>query len=504
MFKRLTLTGLALFSLSACDHQGLTTDDRLERLVPVKNGVKVVEYRGVRYAEAPTGKNRWRPPIPVSEREILDEWPPACVQGDGNVDWYKIVAKGFGADPNVIFDTPPTSEDCLFLNIWQPLSRDLSDLPVMVWIHGGGNVGGWAYEPNYIGAELASEGVIVVSIGYRLGVFGFLAHPQLSKESPHDSSGNYAILDQIEALKWIQRNIDEYGGNPENITVFGESAGAGNIGYLLVSPLADDLFHKAIMQSGGWPIKLERKLTENEVIGNKFTEDSRTSIAELRNLSALELVEKADSFYKPGYNDPPIDRWLLPGSPRELHVRKGVPRRSVMLGTNEHENLMNYTSTTKFDWARQLANYSEQQKTQIERLLEEKNLNEKMDALSTAEDFFCPTVLQANALLEGNSDVFMYRFAQERPNSKSLRAYHGAELPYVFDTHDEWLPTTSEDRTVSKEMKTAWINFARSGNPGEDGDWPEWSADAKAMIFRYPSMIGELDLKLCHALAYDI
>ena len=135
------------------------------------------------------------------------------MQGDGNVDWYKIVAKGVGADPNVIFDTPPTSEDCLFLNIWQPLSGNASDLPVMVWIHGGGNVGGWAYEPNYIGAELASEGVIVVSIGYRLGVFGFLAHPQLSTESPHDSSGNYAILDQIEALKWIQRNIDEYGGN---------------------------------------------------------------------------------------------------------------------------------------------------------------------------------------------------------------------------------------------------------------------------------------------------
>ena len=100
--------------------------------------------------------------------------------------------------------------------------------------------------------------------------------------------------------------------------------------------------------------------------------------------------------------------------------------------------------------------------------------------------------------------MYMYRFAQERPNSESLRAYHGAELPYVFDTHDEWLPTTSEDRIVSHEMKTAWINFARSGNPGEDGDWPEWSEEARAMIFRYPSMIGELDLKLCHALVYDI
>ena len=504
MIKRLTLFGLALFSLSACESQGPTKDQRYGRLVPVKNGERVVEYRGVRYAEAPTGRNRWKPPIPVSEREILDEWPPVCVQGDGNVDWYKIVAKGVGADPSVIFDTPPTSEDCLFLNIWQPESAEVFDLPVMVWIHGGGNVGGWAYEPNYIGAELASEGVIVVSIGYRLGVFGFLAHPELSKESPYGSSGNYGILDQIEALKWIQRNIKEYGGNPKNITVFGESAGAGNIGYLLVSPLSDELFHKAIMQSGGWPIKLDRELAENEAIGSKFTEDTGNSIAELRSFSALELVEKADSFYKPGYNDPPIDQWLLPDSPRKLHARKGVPRRSVILGTNEHENLMNYTSTTKFDWARQLANYSEQQKTQIERLLEEKNLNEKMDALTTAEDFFCPTVLQANALLEGNSNVYMYRFAQERPSSESLRAYHGAELPYVFDTHDEWLPTTSEDRMVSKEMKTAWINFARSGNPGEDGDWPEWSADAKAMIFRYPSMIGELDLKLCHALAYDI
>ena len=504
MIKRLTLFGLALFSLSSCECHGLTRDDEHGRLVPVKNGERVVEYRGVRYAEAPTGRNRWKPPIPVSEREILDEWPPVCVQGDGNVDWYKIVAKGVGADPSVIFDTPPTSEDCLFLNIWQPESAEVFDLPVMVWIHGGGNVGGWAYEPNYIGAELASEGVIVVSIGYRLGVFGFLAHPELSKESPYGSSGNYGILDQIEALKWIQRNIKEYGGNPKNITVFGESAGAGNIGYLLVSPLSDELFHKAIMQSGGWPIKLDRELAENEAIGSKFTEDTGNSIAELRSFSALELVEKADSFYKPGYNDPPIDQWLLPDSPRELHARKRLPRRSVMLGTNEHENLMNYVSTSESDWTRKLANYSEQQKTQIEQILEDKNLNEKMDALTTAEDFFCPTVLQANALLEGNSNVYMYRFAQERLSSESLRAYHGAELPYVFDTHDEWLPTTSEDRMVSKEMKTAWINFARSGDPGEDGNWPEWSEEAKAMIFRYPSMVGELDLQLCHVLAYDI
>ena len=426
------------------------------------------------------------------------------MQGDGNVDWYKMVAQGVGADPTVIFDTPPTSEDCLFLNIWQPMLADVSDLPVMVWIHGGGNVGGWAYEPNYIGAELASEGVVVVSIAYRLGVFGFLAHPELSAESDYGSSGNYGILDQIEALNWIKRNIEQYGGDPENITVFGESAGAGNIGYLLVSPLADNLFQKAIMQSGGWPITLTRTLTDNEAVGSDFTNNAGKSIFKLRNLSALELLEEANSFYKPDYNDPPIDQWVLPSPPRELHGRKNIPERSVMLGTNEHENLMNYGSITEADWATQLADYSEEQTSRIEEILEAKNLNEKMDALTTSEDFFCPTVLQANALLEGNSDVYMYRFAQERPNSESLRAYHGAELPYVFDTHDEWLPTTSEDRAVSNDMKSAWINFARTGNPVEAGVWPEWSEKAEAMIFKYPSMVGELDLELCHALDYDI
>ena len=130
----------------------------------------------MRYAEAPTGRIVGNPDPSIRERNIRRMAARLCA-GRRQRDWYKIVAKGVGADPNVIFDTPPTSEDCLFLNIWQPLSGDLSDLPVMVWIHGGGNVGGWAYEPNYIGAELASEGVIVVSIGYRLGVFGFLAHP---------------------------------------------------------------------------------------------------------------------------------------------------------------------------------------------------------------------------------------------------------------------------------------------------------------------------------------
>lgn len=219
--------------------------------VLARNGDEVLRFSGIRFADAPVGDWRWRKPRPV-DRPPADvpmdatTWPPACVQDDGNVEWYQDVAAAFGQPREAAPKRPDTAEDCLFLNIWTPDER--AQLPVMVWIHGGANVNGWSFEPNYRGRELAAMDAVVVSIQYRLGVFGFLAHPALSAESPHTSSGNYGILDQIEALRWIQANIAGFGGDPDNVTLFGESAGAGDIAYLLLSPLAEGLFHRAISQ----------------------------------------------------------------------------------------------------------------------------------------------------------------------------------------------------------------------------------------------------------------
>jgi para-nitrobenzyl esterase len=194
--------------------------------VTARDGTPVRRFSAIRFAEAPTGTRRWRPPVPTPAQGTVDatDWPPACMQDAGNVAWYGGVAAAFGQSPSVAPSLPPVSEDCLFLNVWSRSAAAAERLPVMVWIHGGGNRGGWSFEPNYRGLELAARAAVVVSIQYRLGVFGFLAHADLSAEHRRAASGNYGILDQIAALRWVRRHVAAFGGDPNNVTVFGESA----------------------------------------------------------------------------------------------------------------------------------------------------------------------------------------------------------------------------------------------------------------------------------------
>ena len=319
-------------------------------------GVKVMRFSGLRFAQAPVGERRWRLPVAHTATRPVDatRWPPACIQDNGNVEWYQTVARAFGQPPEVVHAMPRVSEDCLFLNVWTPDPG--GRWPVMVWIHGGGNTGGWALEPNYHGQELAARGVVVVSIQYRLGVFGFLAHPSLSVESPHQSSGNYGILDQIEALRWIKSNIASFGGDPGNVTLFGESAGAGNIAYLLLSPLAEGLFHRAISQSGGWPARQRRTVADDEAEGVSFLAAAKIeSISQLRSMSSGDLFATAQEHFERGYDDPPVDGWLLPAPPAEILTSKAFTPRPVMFGTNAHEVLMYLEDATEAAWQDALA-----------------------------------------------------------------------------------------------------------------------------------------------------
>ncbi len=290
--------------------------------VTANSGVQVLRFTGIRFAEAPIGERRWRAPVPHRAAGSVEatSWPPICIQGDDNAEWYRGVAIAFGAPQEFIHSMPTDAEDCLFLNIWTP-DRGLR-LSVLVWIHGGGNTSGFAHEPNYLGHELAAQGAVVVSIQYRLGVFGFLAHPQLSAESPHRTSGNYGILDQIEALRWIRRNIAQLGGDPDNVTLFGESAGAGDIAYLMLSPLTEGLFHRAISQSGGWPAYQRRAVADVEAEGARFLAAAGIAdIAALRALPADTVFALAEETFERGYDDPPIDGWLLPALPEVLLKR---------------------------------------------------------------------------------------------------------------------------------------------------------------------------------------
>lgn len=452
----------------------------------------VYQFAGIRYATPPTGSSRWqhpRPPGPEDPPQTRDgAFPPVCMQDEGNVRWYRRVAAGFSEAPQVIAPTPARSEDCLYLNVWTPSPREQARLPVMVWIHGGSNVGGWSYEPNYHGNILASHGVVVVSIQYRLGVFGFLAHPELIEESVHGSAGNYGILDQIQSLKWIRRNISAFGGDPQNVTVFGESAGAGDIAYLLLSPLTAGLFHKAISQSGGWPVDHDATLGQQADAGADFAAKLGVDgIAAMRELTADELLEAAREHFKRDYDDPAIDGWLLPAPPAELLANGQFRARPFIAGTNRNERLMYVDpAASESAWHKRLSEVvgDPEARKAVNAQLKDLPMRQRLDVLGTATSFLCPSLKLADAVSR-KAPVWVYRFDRVREGGDALGAYHGAEIPYVFGTHDAWLPTTMLDRELSRQMIGYWVAFARAGDPNDADQphWSRWDQDHVAMIF---------------------
>ena len=473
--------------------------------VLAKSGPKILRFSGIRFAQAPVGDWRWRAPRPIDELSAdvpidATSWPPACMQDDGNVEWYQGVAAAFGKPPEVAPSRPKVAEDCLFLNIWTPDVE--SRLPVMVWIHGGANVNGWSFEPNYRGRELAAMGTVVVSIQYRLGVFGFLAHPALTAESPHASSGNYGILDQIEALRWIQANIARFGGDPANVTLFGESAGAGDIAYLLLSPLADGLFQRAISQSGGWPADQRRTLAQNEAQGIDFLSRATIpGIEELRALPATSLVATAETHFKRGYDDPPVDGWLLPAPPAELLARKDLVRRPVIFGYNADEMLSYIDEPTPERWQQALEQLPNPDP--VDALLAELPIPQRLDELASATQFTCPSIALADGFAAGGAPTYVYRFDRIRPGDHDIGAYHGAEIPYVFDTHDAWLPTDEHDRTLTRQMMGYWTRFAATGDPNQPGAprWPRWDTGHRAQVLGDEVRSETIDVRLCSLLA---
>ncbi|MYF30289.1 MAG: carboxylesterase family protein [Gammaproteobacteria bacterium] len=499
-------TGLA-FAAAMAGVLAWSADDLNYVGTPVlaSTGTEVLRFSGIRFAQAPVGDRRWRAP-----RAVVDampdvhidatKWPPACVQDEGNVEWYRGVAAAFGQPADVVPSLPDVAEDCLFLNVWTP---DVDgQLPVMVWIHGGANVNGWSFEPNYRGRELAALGAVMVSIQYRLGVFGFLAHPELSAESPNGSSGNYGILDQIEALRWIRANIHRFGGDPGNVTVFCESAGAGDIAYLLLSPLSRRLFHRAISQSGGWPANQRRTLAENEALGVDFLRRANAAgIDELRRLPAQALLAAAKEHFKRDYDDPPVDGWLLPGPPADLLARKAFEPRPVMFGFNADEFLMYVGKPTPERWQQALETLSNPDP--VDELLGELPIPQRLDELESATQFTCPSVTLADGFAAGGAPAYVYRFERIRAGDHGIGAYHGAEIPYVFDTHDAWLPTDMIDRELTRRMMGYWLSFAATGDPNHDDApvWPRWNDHARVLSLAEGIRSEAFDGRLCSLIA---
>ena len=437
-------------------------------------------FKGLPYALAPIGAARWKPPVPVPAwsgvRQAV-EFGAACVQPK--------------SPPTSIYADDPAvmSEDCLFLNIWTP--TDARRAPVLVWIHGGSLRIGSGSEPLYDGTRLAQHGVVVVSINYRLGVFGYFAHPWLSAESPQRVSGNYGLLDQIEALRWVKGNIAAFGGDPSNVTVAGESAGALSVLYLMAAPSARGLFAKAIVQSGSMistPGLRESESGEQaaEAVGARFA--SKLNVTDLTALRAIDAMTLAELAPKNGYAAfVTIDGHVLPRQLVDVFDAGEQAAVPVLAGFNSGEirSLRRLAPPVPADAAAYEASIRGTYGDLAAKVLElypANDIEESILAITRDAVFgWSAERLVRNQTALGQAG-FLYFFDHSYTAAEhaGLHGFHAAELPYIFGTADRappsWpkVPATAVETALSDAMIGYWTAFARSGNPNSK-TLPRWS-----------------------------
>ena len=444
---------------------------------------EVEMFLGIPFAVPPINDLRWEKPVawtPENKKEITaKKFRPGCIQNERIVNWYKRLILDFGGDPET-FDIPEFSEDCLYLNLWRP--KGLKDnLPVIVYIHGGSNKAGWSYEPNYHGHNIANKGFILISIPYRLGVFGFFSHPDI--ESP-----NLALYDQILALEWIQKYVSFFGGDPSNVTLVGESAGAGGISHLIASPLSKNLFHKAVHQSGGSSFTYPTSVSDVRKLANSFANSFEDpSLKNLKNISAEEILEVSEEVYAGHYFNYVDDGISIIGNLSDTFKSQNFENVDLLIGSNNDEWSLYFDGNVNIGlWLDEET--TPEKKIKLLQLLENiKDPVRKMDLLITAKNFVCPSLFMAEVLRKKGGKTWVYQFNRVRDNAlaKKYGAFHGAELPYVFNTHDEWLPTNETDIKLTREIQSYWLSFAKTGNPNNNDAvlWPEYdSSDDSTLV----------------------
>lgn len=440
----------------------------------------VIVFRGVPFAEPPVGELRWRAPQPLTKRQAerdATRFAPACMQSLRILEWYRDLAEIFGASRDVMADLD-ISEDCLYLNVWTPSLDEGAGLPVMVYVHGGSNRSGWSFEPNYHGHVLANRGVVVVTVAYRVGAFGFLSHPDFD-----DGQGvaNFGLLDLIAALEWIRTNIPAFGGDPGRITLFGESAGAENILALMASPGAAGLYHRAILQStAGFGIPGRPTLVDEQARGVSLTEalgaGRSDPVQALRDVPAQELLERYEQQFAEHYHSPAVDGQVLQRSVWQAAEDGELAQIPVIIGTNADE--WHTYIADGVDHADLVATVEASRHLAVPQALaeveDETDARRAMDRIQTADHMLCPS--QAIAARLDNAWMYYFSRIRDGDGGAAVRAYHGAELPYVFGTHDPWMTTSDTDGRLSGQMMSYWVRFARSGDPNSDElpDWPEF------------------------------
>jgi para-nitrobenzyl esterase len=482
----------------------------------------VAVFRGIPFAAPPEGRMRWRAPAPHRPRigpQQATEFAPACMQGTGGVDWYVGVAAAFGQGPEVVGRPNAVSEDCLYLNIWSPRLDPGARLPVMVFVHGGGNAGGWSYEPNYNGAALARKGAVIVTIAYRLGPFGFFAHPALDNGSG-EPVANFGLLDIRAAFQWVRDHVAAFGGDPDNVTAFGESAGAFNLVDLLLADLAagtarQSLFRRLISQSIGGSLIERQTLAEEQAVGEQLL--SPLGIGQgadgerIRSIPARDLLEAAAGLPGDYYPDAVIDGQVLVKDPREILAEAGAAGVEMILGSNADEWLMYVEEDAGRDelaqWAK--AHSADNAGALLAAVADESEPRRALDRLMTARNMLCPSRALADYINERGGRAWVYYFSRQRAGTggDKLGAYHGTELPYVFGSHDAWLPTESADTLLTSAVMDYWLAFVRQGDPDVAGRpaWPVYT-NRQPLVLRLDTnieVVTATDLSLCEWLGPD-
>jgi para-nitrobenzyl esterase len=472
----------------------------------------VTAYLGIPYAAPPVGDLRWRPPQPVVPWEGVRgcvEFGPACPQTP-----YPRMSLYY-REPEA------QSEDCLYLNVWTATEADEEPRPVMVWIHGGGLTRGSGAHPVYDGAALVKKGVVLVTINYRLNVFGFFAHPELSAESEHGSSGAYGILDQIAALEWVRDNIAAFGGDPDNVTIFGESAGSWSVSILNASPLAKGLFHRAIGQSGGQfgpaaHLKEERYgMRSAEAQGLDFaaragallflsgqTTEARASdpgephpatLEELRGIEPERLLEVLTEMEAEGvyHSRMPVEGWVLPDEVRAIFARGEHNDVPLLIGSNKDEmtsltDPRTHPATLEALRAYVEENYEGGAAAYLAVYTATSDADARrsyLDGLRDARFTLNMRRWAQSATANGTSPVFLYYFTREPRTAarEFYRAYHAAEIAYAFDNlgaidrtaHEDW------DHALADIMSDYWVIFSKTGQPNGEGLpwWPVYELE---------------------------
>ena len=458
----------------------------------------VWRYAGIPYAAPPVGALRWQPPQPVVAWEGVhqaDELPAGCPQPTRPVP----------PDSEPFFGPGATrlEEDCLYLNVWSAAGPD-ERVPVMVWIHGGGLSVGDGSTAAYDGAALARRGVVVVTINYRLGALGYLAHRLLREESAHGASGNYGLLDQIEALRWVQRNIAAFGGDPDRVTIFGESAGSWSVNYLLATPLAAGLFAGAIGQSGGGfsPLASLAERDAAEAEGECFAEallgaETAVSLDALRSAAVADVLAADGAAPRPN-----VDGWALAEGIHDVFAAGRQHDVPVIVGANADEGTalralaggQEMTTVEEYrEWAR--GEYGELADAYLAAYPAASDADVAAGRIASSGDgrFVWEMRTWARMMEQVSSPAYLYFFTRvpPAPDADRYGAYHTAEIPYVFNNLSGggryWFANRDygdTDRQLSDVMASYWVNFAATGNPNGDGlpAWPAYTRTDEAAM----------------------